>query len=424
MVDKDFIVKGHFCFSEGPRKLVVKENHYLVCEEGRIKGIFPQIPDQNKGMACLDYGDRLIIPGLTDLHLHGPQYVFRGIGMDQELLDWLNTWTFPEEAKYREIEYAKRAYRLFAQDLRQSATCRAVVFGTIHREATEYLMEELEAAGITAYVGKVNMDRNCPENYREETKASIEDTEMWIQNTAEKFTRVKPILTPRFIPACSDGLMEGLGRLQEKYHLPVQSHLSENKSEVQWVKELCPWAECYGAAYDRFGLFGSGGPAVMAHCVYSEENELALMKKNGTYIAHCPQSNTNLASGIAPVRRFLEMGIPTGLGTDVAGSHSSSVFRTMVEAVQVSKLRWRLAEDTLKPLTIEEAFYLGTAGGGSFFGKAGSFEEGSEAEFLVLDESRIPYMKELSVARRLERYLYLCGEKDLLHKFSGGRMIF
>ena len=130
--------------------------------------------------------------------------------MDQELLDWLNTWTFPEEAKYREIEYAKRAYRLFAQELRQSATWRAVLFGTIQREATEYLMEELEAAGITAYVGKVNMDRNCPENYREETKASIEDTEMWIQNTAEKFTRVKPILTPRFIPACSDGLMEGL----------------------------------------------------------------------------------------------------------------------------------------------------------------------------------------------------------------------
>lgn len=125
--------------------------------------------------------------------------------------------------------------------------------------------------------------------------------------------------------------MEELKKIQMEYDLPVQSHLSENKGEIDWVKELCPWSEFYGDAYDHFGMFGSGVKTIMAHCVWPPEKEIQRMRDNGVYVAHCPQSNTNLSSGIAPVRTYLEQGIPTGLGTDVAGGAGESVFRAMAD---------------------------------------------------------------------------------------------
>ena len=151
--------------------------------------------------------------------------------------------------------------------------------------------------------------------------------------------------------------------------MPVQSHLSENPSEAKWVKELCPWSEFYGDAYDRFGLFGSGGPTLMAHCVYSDDKEIERIKERGVYIAHCPESNMNLSSGIAPVQRFLEGGIHVGLGSDVAAGSTENIFHAMRQAIQASKIRWRLQDSSLKPLTIEEVFYMATKGGGEFFGK-------------------------------------------------------
>ncbi|MFR9190595.1 MAG: amidohydrolase family protein, partial [Anaerotruncus massiliensis (ex Togo et al. 2019)] len=148
-----------------------------------------------------------------------------------------------------------------------------------------------------------------------------------------------------------------------------------------------PWSGCYGGAYDRFGLFGGDAPTIMAHCVHSTGEEIDLMQARGVFIAHCAQSNTNLASGVAPVRAYLDRGMKVGLGTDIAGGFSLSVFRAMADAVQASKLRWRLLDDSLRPLTVPEAFYLGTKGGGEFFGKVGSFEEGYEFDAVVLDDS-------------------------------------
>ena len=158
----------------------------------------------------------------------------------------------------------------------------------------------------------------------------------------------------------------------------MQSHLSENFGEIAWVKELCPATHFYGEAYSQFGLFGGDCPTVMAHCVHSSDEEIALMKKQGVYIAHCPQSNTNLSSGIAPARRYLDAGLHIGLGSDIAAGSSLSILRAMADAIQVSKLYWRLADSSVRPLTLEEAFYMGTEGGGSFFGKVGSFKEGYE----------------------------------------------
>lgn len=420
-----FVLKGNICYSREDRTLECVEQGYLVCVDGRSEGAFHVLPERYEGFPLTDYGDRILIPGLVDLHLHGPQYSFRGLGMDLELLEWLNTHTFPEEARYSDREYARSAYSMFADDMKRSGTTRACIFGTLHREATVDLMDLMEATGLKTMVGKVNMDRNCPDNLVEESaEASIQETLRWLEEIKGRYKNTQPILTPRFIPTCTDELMEQLKGVQRSYHLPVQSHLSENVEEIAWVKELCPWSEFYGDVYDRFGLFGGEVKTIMAHCVWSKEAEVDRMRERGVYVAHCPQSNANLASGIAPVRLYLEKGLKVGLGTDVAGGSSLSVFRAMTEAVQMSKLRWRLQDERLSPLTPQEAFYLGTRGGGSFFGKVGSFEEDYQLDALVLNDSGLGYPRPLSLPERLERFICLADEGRLDAKYVAGVKIF
>lgn len=421
----NFVLKGDICWSRDAQHLNTVKDGFLVCEGGIVTGVFKNLPEKYAGLPVEDYSGKLIVPGLTDLHIHAPQYVFRGMKMDLELLEWLNTSAFPEEAKYQDTEYARRAYRIFVDDLRKSGTTRCCMFATLHLPATKVLMELLEESGQISYVGKVNMDRNSPDYLCEESAdASAEATVQWLAETGKAFSRTKPILTPRFIPSCSDELMERLAAIQKEYNLPVQSHLSENHGEISWVQELVPESRFYGDAYDRVGLFGGNVPTIMAHCVHSGEEETDLMKKRGVYIAHCPQSNTNLMSGIAPVRTYLEKAIPMGLGSDVAGGAVLSIFRAMADAIQVSKLRAVLVDHNLKPLTMAEAFFLGTKGGGSFFGKVGSFDAGYECDALVLDEGKIPYPQELTIEERLERFIYLSGNDDILHKFVKGRRLF
>lgn len=422
---KNFILKGNVCYSEDAHTLRTVEQGYLVCRDGKSAGVFREIPAQFADYPLEDCGDMLIVPGLVDLHIHAPQFAFRGLGMDLELLDWLNTNTFPEESKYADLEYAEKAYRIFAESMKKSATTRACVFATIHRQATELLMDLMEETGIKALIGKVNMDRNSPDYLREaDAKTSEQETVRWLEETFSKYENVKPILTPRFIPSCTDDLMERLGELQKKYEVPVQSHLSENQGEIAWVKELCPDSKFYGDAYDQFGLFGGNGKAVMAHCVSSSEEEIALIKERGVYIAHCPQSNTNLSSGVAPVRTYLDREMNVGLGSDVAGGSGESIFRAMADAIQVSKLRWRMMDGSLKPITVEEAFYMGTLGGGSFFGKVGSFLEGYDFDALILDDSSLLHPQPLTLRERLERFIYLSDDRHLKGKFAEGKRIF
>ncbi|MGL5435331.1 MAG: amidohydrolase family protein [Lachnospiraceae bacterium] len=425
MNSNNFVLKGQICHSISSTEMELVEDGYLVCREGVSAGVFRELPEEFKYLKLVDYGNRLLIPGLVDLHIHAPQYGFRGMGMDMELLDWLEQVTFPEEARYADEAYAKAGYRIFAEDMKRSATTRACIFATIHTDATVHLMELLEDTGLKTMVGKVNMDRNSPDILREkDADTSIRDTVGWLERISGRFQNVKPILTPRFIPCCTDELMKGLKVIQEQYDLPVHSHLSENRSEVEWVKELCPGAKSYGDAYEQFGMFGGGSKTIMAHCVYLTDQELVRMQENGVFIAHCPQSNTNLASGIAPVRQFLDTGIKTGLGSDVGGGHMANIFRAMADAIQVSKLYWRLVDDTKKPLTVEEAFYLGTKGGGAFFGKAGSFEAGYELDVLVLDDQPLHSPKQLTLAERLERIIYLADERYISAKYVAGNQIF
>lgn len=419
-----FILKGNIIYSESLEDIKYISKGYLVCNNGKVESVYEMLPSDDENTPVIDYGDRIIIPGLVDLHTHAPQYSFRGFGMDLELIDWLNQNTFPEEAKYTDEEYAKKGYTIFANDLKKSFTTRACIFGTMHLEATNILMEILEETGIKCMAGKVNMDRNSIEALCEESpERSIEDTRKWVSESLDKYKNVTPILTPRFLPSCSNALMEGIRDIQKEYKLPVQSHLSENLSEIQWVKELYPETSCYGEAYDQFDLFGRETPTVMAHYVHTTEEEIRRVKENGVFIAHCPESNENLSSGIAPVRTYLDKGVKIGIGTDVAGGSSLSMFKAMAEAIKVSKLRWRLIDQELKPLTIEEVFYLATKGGGAFFGKVGSFEKGYEFDAIVLDDSNLLTPRTLSLKERLERMIYLSDERNLADKYVSGNKI-
>lgn len=422
---KNFVLKGHICYSDTQTKLNYVENGFVICVNGESQGVFTEIPLAYQTLPLHDFGDKLIIPGLVDLHIHAPQYSFRSIGMDMELLEWLEAKAFPEEGKFNDVAYAKSAYGIFVDDLVKSATTRACIFASRHVEATLTLMDQLERSGLVTFVGKVNMDRNAPFYLQEESaERSALDTVRWAAEARKTFSNTKPIITPRFIPSCTDALMSELAKIQKEYNLPVQSHLSENLGEIAWVKELCPWSSFYGDAYDKLELFGNDAPTIMAHCVHSEMDEIALMKKRGVFVAHCPQSNSNISSGIAPVRTYLTEGLSMGLGCDIAGGTQLSIFRAMVDAIQVSKLRWRLVDDTLAPLTIPEAFYLATKGGGAFFGKVGSFEAGYEMDAVVLDDTTLPHPQTLTLAERFERMVYLSDDRHIVGKFVKGLQLF
>ena len=428
---KSFILKGNICQTKNPKELDLHENSYVVCVDGVSKGIFNEIPTEYKDLEVVDCGDKLIFPGMTDLHAHAPQFAFRGMCMDLELMDWLNQYTFPEEEKYENLEYAQKAYAMFVDALKRGATTRSSIFATRHRKATELLMELMEESGLVSYVGKVNMDREASEALTESSaEMSAYETFGWLNAIKGKFENTKPILTPRFIPCCTDKLMEELREIQMAYGIPVQSHLSESKGEIDFVKFLRPNNLFYGEAYNDYDLFGKNDDintdvkTIMAHCVWSTDEEVELMLKNGVYVAHCPASNMNLTSGIAPIRKYLDKGMNIGLGSDVAGGHSDSIFRAITDAIQVSKMYFRLVDESCKPLIFAEAFYLATKGGGSFFGKVGSFEEGYEFDAVVLDDSILPHPQQLNLAERMERAVYLgLDGKGVSQKFVAGRKI-
>ncbi|MCL1846877.1 MAG: amidohydrolase family protein [Coriobacteriia bacterium] len=428
MTTDSFVLKGDIVYSLDPQRLSCTEGGYLVCDEGLCAGVFAagELPGRFADLEVRDFCGQLIIPGLVDLHTHAPQFPNRGLGMDLELLDWLDTYTFPEESRYADLTYARLAYEDFVAELMRGATTRAVVFATLHVPATLLLMELLEDTGLSTLVGKLNMDRNSlPTLVERDALASLDATRQWLNAVAERgFRCTAPILTPRFVPSCSDSLLVGLGALQREFGLPVQSHLSENLAEIAWVRELCPDAASYAEAYLRTGLLGGEGcPTIMAHCVYSDPLETPLLKEQGVWIAHCPVSNTCVSSGIAPVRSYLDQGLRVGLGTDVSGGYSLSLLHSMAEAIKVSKLRWRLVDDGLKPLSVAEAFYLATLGGGSFFGKVGSFEPGFCFDAVVLEDIRRPTDSDLDLEARLERLIYADANDRVLGKYVNGQQI-
>jgi guanine deaminase len=224
------LYRGTVVYSKDRDNLAVHENSYIAVEEGIVVGIYPVLPEEFAGLPVTDFGDNIVIPAFSDLHVHAPQYPQRGLQMDKKLYEWLNDYTFPLEAKYADPEFARAVYDAFAADLILNGTLHAVIFGTIHREATGYLIRKLETLGLNAFVGKVNMDTASPEYLCESTEESLRETELFLEeHLGNHFA--KPILTPRFAPTCTKELMTGLGKLGAKYGVGVQTHLVPSERE-------------------------------------------------------------------------------------------------------------------------------------------------------------------------------------------------
>lgn len=422
---KTYALKGNIIYSKNQNELNFFENSYLICQDGKSMGVFEKLDEKYKDIEVIDFGEKIICPGLVDLHIHAPQYNFRGMGMDLELLDWLNTYTFPSEAKFKDEDYAKRSYQRFVDYLKYGPNTRHVIFASLHVKSTQILMDLMEESKMVSFVGKVNMDRNGGVDLEEKDADESEKATLdWLESIKGKYKNTYPILTPRFIPSCTDELLEKLRKIKDDYNLPIQSHLSENLGEIEWVKELVPKAKFYGDAYNIFDLFGKNNKTVMAHCVYSNDDEQDLIKENEVFIAHCPDSNTNLTSGIAPAGKYLREGQKIGLGSDVAGGTHASIFKAMADAIKVSKLRYRLVDEKIKPLSLEEAFYMATLGGGEFFGKVGSFEKGYEFDAIVIDDEKLLEEDKFNLKQRLERIVYLSKDEDIVSKFVRGNKIF
>lgn len=415
------IYKGNIVWTAKPEQFEILNNAFIGVDQGRVQFVCESLPIEFSKNEVEDFGENLIIPGFVDLHFHAPQYANLGLGLDKELLPWLTDYTFPEEAKYADLDYASGVFKKVAYDLWRNGTTRVVLLSTLHRQATEKLMEIMDQSGLGAYVGKVNMDRNSPDNLIEKTEESIEQTRLWLERTNALYPRVKPIITPRFVPTCTSTLMHGLADLSKAFNVPVQSHISENTSECEWVKALHPEAKDYVDVYEKHGLMHNR--TVMAHCVHNSMEEIKRFAELGVYAAHCPNANYNLSSGIMPVRTFLNEKVNVGLGTDVGAGHKVAISQVMVSAIQGSKLVWLESKKTMSPLTLSEAFYLGTKGGGAFFGSVGSFEVGYEFDALVIDDSTLSVGASRSIEERLQRFIYVGDDRQIVKRFVAGKEV-
>jgi guanine deaminase len=412
------VYKGTFLFTPTPWRLTVYEDSYMLVEDGLVSAIEPELPEAWKDKPFTDFGDRFVIPGFTDLHFHAVQYVNRGLGHDKPLLEWLEAYTFPEEIRFFDEEYAKQVFRDVVFDLWQNGTLHSSAYSNISAKTTHLLMDLIEEAGLYAYVGKVNMDRHGGD-LTETTEDSYNETLRFIEYESE---RVKPIITPRFTPACSMRLMTKLGQLAEEKDLAIQSHLNETPSEVEWVKELCPECKDYIETYTKAGLVRPY-KTIMAHCIYNSKDERARMLELGIFLAHCPSSNTNLTSGVMPVAELLAEGQRIGLGSDISGGDQFFMPKVITEAVKASKLLAVLTDNPEAAIDEVAAFNLATRGGGLFFGRRGSFEPGFAFDALVIDDSALTKYRPLTPTERLHKWLYLGKPEQIAERYVDGELV-
>ncbi len=322
----------------------------------------------------VDLPDKAIVPGFIDTHVHLAQYAIMGAGAG-ELLEWLNTYTYPEEARFADPEYAARISERFFEDMIANGTTTAAIYASVHEHAADIAFSAAQAKGIRAFIGKVMMDRNSPaaleERAEDSIAASVRLFEKW---DGAAGGRLRYIFTPRFAAACSMGLMRQTAKIASERGAMVQSHLSENRDEVEWIRKLFPDCPSYAGVYDAAGLLTDR--AIMAHCIHLSPQEIRLLRSRGTKVAFCPYSNRTLRSGTMPYRTLRDAGLNISLGTDVAGGPSLSMMDQMREAIDAAGI------------SPDEALYLATLGGAKALGledRVGNLDPGKDADFVVVD---------------------------------------
>lgn len=341
---------------------------------------------------------KFFFPGFIDTHIHASQFPNIGIGLDVPLLDWLSKYTFPLENRFTDANSAKLKFaediytKVIQKTLTNGTTC-ASYFTTTDGETTNLFGELLLKHGQRGFVGKVCMDHN--ENYEEDYDTCMDSMSKLVKYIHEinpdGESLVKPIITPRFAPVCSRELMKSLAALSLEHNLPIQTHISENLKEIEWVKELFPEFDSYADVYDKHNLLTKD--TILAHAVHLTEVECKLVKERNCSISHCPTSNTFITSGEAPIKRYLyEDGINVSLGTDVSGGFDLSILSVLKHSILVSHHVSMKSDDQhiakAAKLSMMDAMYMATQGGARAVGLAnqiGSFEVGKRFDAQMID---------------------------------------
>jgi len=397
------------------------DDGYIAVDGDRIAavGAFKDAP--RSSFALTQFGpNALLTPGFIDTHLHAPQLEMIG-SYGGHLLEWLNRYTFPTEAKFADAHYAKIVANAFFEELLRNGTLCALVFSTIHADATEMFFAEAERRGFRAIIGKTMMDRNAPAALLENARDSYEQSRALLTKW-HKRGLLRYAITPRFAPTSTPELLEAAGELKREFpDAYVHTHISENRNEVSWVQQLFPEAE-YADVYDRYGLLDER--AVLAHGVWLTEEELDLLARRGARIAHCPNSNLFLGSGLFRLHHVLQSGVVVGLGTDIGAGTTPSMFTAMSDAYKVQQVQ----NVSLSPFQL---WYLATLGGAkalSMHDETGSLEPGKSADFLVLDLHATPLIamrseRATSVEDLLAGLIFMGDDRVVRQRFIAGREV-
>ena len=370
-----------------PREVGIEQAHeyfedgLLVVEDGKVARIghaAELLPTLAAGTEVVEYPDALITPGFVDTHIHYPQVGVIG-SYGAQLLDWLETYTFPNEGRFSDMAHARQQAELFLGELLRNGTTTALVFGTVHKQSVDAFFEACEKRNLRMIAGKVLMDRNAPEFLTDTAESGYADSRELIERWHGK-GRLHYAVTPRFAPTSTPEQLTLAGKLFAEFpDLYMHTHISENKQEVEWVKELFPERKGYLDVYDHHGLIGPR--SVFAHGIHLCDDECKRLGETGSAVSFCPTSNLFLGSGLFPIHQTWQKQVKMGLGTDIGAGTSFSQLRTISEAYKVQQL---LEQN----LSAYEALYHATLGGAKALDlddKLGNFNIGKEADFIVLD---------------------------------------
>ncbi len=395
------------------------DGHLAVDDEGRIASVgeWSGAPEGE----IIDVSGKLIAPGFVDTHLHAPQLEMIG-SYGGHLLEWLNRYTFPTERKFEDPEHARRVARAFYDELLRNGTLCALIFSTVHATATEIFFEEAERRGFRGIIGKTMMDRHAPDYLLDPTPQQSYDESRTLLEKWHGRGLLRYAITPRFAPTSTPELLECAGQLKRDFpDAWVHSHISENRNEVRWVQELFSDAE-YADVYDHYGLLDER--TVLAHGVWLTAEELDLLARRGARISHCPNSNLFLGSGLFPLHRVLDAGVGVGLGTDIGGGTSPSLFNAMADAYKVQQIQ----SVSLSPFHL---WYLATLGGARALTldvETGSLEAGKSADFLVLNLGATPLLalrtgRASSLEDLLAGLIFMGDDRAVERSFIAGRSV-